>query len=110
MLLGEELMLPGEELMLPGEELMLPGEEILFPGEDFGFFVFKDILEFVEVLFVGVEFFKFVHGLCNVFALPDKIFVLGLDEVFSLPLIVSAELNNLGFFLDELFPLMDLEG
>lgn len=96
--------------MLPGEELVLPVEEILFPGEDISFFVFKDILEFVEVFFVGVEFFKFVHGLCNVFALPDEIFVLGLDEILSLALIVSAELNNLGFFLDELFPLMHLEG
>ncbi len=103
-------MLSGEDLMLPGEELVLLVEEMLFPGEDFGFFVFEDILEFVEVLFVGVEFFEFVHGLCNVFALPDEIFVLGFDEVLSLALIVSAELDNLGFFLDELFPLMDLEG
>ena len=96
--------------MLPGEDLVLPVEEILLPGEDFRFFVFKDILEFIEVLFVGVEFFEFVHGLCNVFTLPDEIFVLGLDEVLSLALIVSAEFNNLGFFLDELFPLKHLEG
>ena len=91
-------------------ELVLPVEEFLFPGEDFSFFVLEDVLKFVEVLFVGVEFFKFVHGLCNVFALADEIFILGFDEVLSLALIVSAELNNLGFFLDELFPLMDLEG
>jgi hypothetical protein len=95
--------------MLPGEELVLPVNDILFPGDDFSLFVFEDILEFVEVLLIGVEFFEFAHGLCNVLALPDEIFVLGLDEVLSLALIVSAELNNLGLFVDELFPLMHLE-
>ena len=59
-LFSRKLMLPGEGLMLVGEELVFPVEEFLFPGEDFSFLVFEEVLEFVEIIFVGVEFFKFV--------------------------------------------------
>ena len=66
-------------------------------------------MELIEVLLIGMEFLKLVHGFGDVFALSDKVLVLCFDEVLGLSLVVSALFDYLGLFCDELFPLVDLK-
>ena len=73
------------------------------------FLVFEDVLELVEVLFVGMELFKRVHGLGNVFPLANQVLVLSLDHVLGLSLVVPTHLYYLRLFFYELFPLVNLK-
>lgn len=74
------------------------------------FFVFEDMLELIEVLFIGMQLLELVHGLGNVFPLTNQVLVLGFYHVLGLSLVVPTHLHYLGLLLHELFPLLHLKG